>query len=158
VSILWQNWLLALSFVPLLCLGFSFFAVYAQAYEGWRWVLAYLAQLGWYVVCAWMIVRSIRLGAYRNSDGRMTIRSLLRTWTIRPDQISAILIFEGVGNWGRTFYFPVLVIDRPGGDKDINLWWLAAVKEPKARAYGARVHALMTATNGEATAAGVDGS
>jgi len=156
VSILWQNWILALSFVPYLCIGFVVVAVASEAIEGWLWVLAFLAQVLWYVVCVWAVVRCIRLGVYRKSDGTMTIRSLLRSWTIRPDQINAILVHEAVGNWGRKFYCPVLVIDGPAGDRSIGLWWLSAMKEPKARGYAVRVRELMMSANGDATVPGVD--
>jgi hypothetical protein len=157
VSILWQNWLMALSFVPLLGVGSAvLFVKVTPAPDGvWLALLGFLAQVCWYAVGIWAMVRTVRLGAYWTSDGRMKIRSLLRSWTIRPDQINAILVFEAVGNWGRKFYFPVLVID--GRDKNIGLWWLSAMKEPKARGYAVRVRELMTAANGNAPTAEGEG-
>lgn len=152
---LWQNALTALSSV--MSVGFAV-VIHHELNEApggpWLPALAIVILVAWSTLSVWLTVRSIRLGVYRDGDGGMTIRSLVRTWTIRVDQVRDIQIFEGTGSWSRSFYLPVMVVDEPKGRRTIFLWWLSAMTEPKAQDFAAHIQAMMVAARKDTTTDG----
>ena len=149
----WQSVLLALSFVLAACVGLVGLAVMAEVPAG-RWpVIALL--VAWCGLCTWLAVRSIRLGVYGDSVRMVTIRGLLRTWSVSARDIDVGGIVESAGGQGSKYYLPVIVIDEPGRERrGVALWWMAAMRERKAREYATHIQALIQATRGDATTGG----
>jgi hypothetical protein len=152
---LWQNALTALSSVLSVIIAVVIYHELSEAPGGW-WVrgLGTLILVTWSGLSASLVVRSVRLGLYRDGDGRMTIRSLLRTWTIQVDQVRDVQRFEIAGSFGSKSYLPVIVADEPDQRRSIFLWWLSAMTESRAQDYSARIRALMAAAEGDVTPGG----
>lgn len=124
----WQNGLMA---------GVCAFCALLFVCLGRIWTIAAVA----FAVFA---IRTAMLGVSRDGTGLIRIRSLLRTWKLRPDQILHVEAEEYRRMDGARYFAPVVYLDRTADRRpDLPLWWLAAFTEAGAQRWADRVTALL---------------